>query len=124
MPFCPRCRAEYRAGFRRCSDCGEVLVPSLPPEEPRKINELVPICELENLYEGDQITRQLEKHGILSIIEKGMVLVEAKDEERAAEIVKVFIAAPPICGACGSEQDFEAKFCDQCGAKLPPPLKE
>jgi hypothetical protein len=29
--FCPNCRAEYRRGFTRCSDCGVDLVEVLPP---------------------------------------------------------------------------------------------
>jgi len=32
MPFCPRCKAEYRAGFTLCSDCQVDLVEEL--EEP------------------------------------------------------------------------------------------
>jgi hypothetical protein len=28
--FCPRCLAEYRAGFGRCSDCDVALVPFAP----------------------------------------------------------------------------------------------
>ncbi len=31
--FCPNCRAEYREGFSRCSDCGIELVEVLPPPE-------------------------------------------------------------------------------------------
>ncbi len=34
MPFCPRCRAEYRVGFRACTDCHVPLVDSLPAEPP------------------------------------------------------------------------------------------
>lgn len=30
MPFCPRCRSEYREGFARCADCDLDLVPALP----------------------------------------------------------------------------------------------
>jgi len=30
MPFCPRCRSEYRDGFTRCADCALDLVPVLP----------------------------------------------------------------------------------------------
>lgn len=30
--FCPKCKAEYRQGFNRCSDCGVELVYDLPPE--------------------------------------------------------------------------------------------
>jgi hypothetical protein len=33
--FCPICRAEYRPGFGRCSDCGVDLVELLPPPEAR-----------------------------------------------------------------------------------------
>jgi hypothetical protein len=33
MPFCPKCRVEYRDGFAICADCDEKLVAVLPPEE-------------------------------------------------------------------------------------------
>jgi hypothetical protein len=32
--FCPRCKAEYRAGFRKCSDCDIALVDQLRPDPP------------------------------------------------------------------------------------------
>jgi hypothetical protein len=32
MPFCPKCRYEYRLGINVCPDCNEPLVPALPPE--------------------------------------------------------------------------------------------
>jgi hypothetical protein len=34
MPFCSRCRAEYRDGFDICADCRVPLVASLPPLPP------------------------------------------------------------------------------------------
>jgi hypothetical protein len=30
--FCPQCRAEYREGFFRCTDCGIPLVDQLPAD--------------------------------------------------------------------------------------------
>jgi hypothetical protein len=30
--FCPKCRAEYREGFRTCADCNIELVDELAPE--------------------------------------------------------------------------------------------
>lgn len=33
--FCPECRAEYRPGFTRCSDCGVDLVHELPEPDTR-----------------------------------------------------------------------------------------
>ena len=38
--FCPRCGAEYRAGFRRCSDCGRDLVEALPAKKESLKNNL------------------------------------------------------------------------------------
>jgi hypothetical protein len=35
--FCPQCKAEYRQGFTRCSDCGVELVYALPMPVPRKV---------------------------------------------------------------------------------------
>ena len=32
--FCPKCRAEYRDGFTRCSDCAVALVADPPPLSP------------------------------------------------------------------------------------------
>ena len=39
--FCPNCRAEYRPGFARCSDCEVELVEILPPPNPQdpELNE-------------------------------------------------------------------------------------
>lgn len=33
MPWCPKCRTEYRAGFTKCFDCGSELVAEEPAEE-------------------------------------------------------------------------------------------
>jgi len=32
MPFCPSCRAEYKAGTASCADCGDALVDEGSPE--------------------------------------------------------------------------------------------
>src|SRR2546428_1386250 len=37
--FCPQCKAEYRVGFTRCSDCGVELVEHLPFEKPATARE-------------------------------------------------------------------------------------
>ncbi len=30
MPWCPKCKAEYREGYVTCADCGEALLPGSP----------------------------------------------------------------------------------------------
>ena len=30
--YCPKCKAEYREGFHKCTDCGTDLVGGQPPE--------------------------------------------------------------------------------------------
>ena len=45
MPWCPKCKNEYKDGFTVCADCGTELVASL--------DEKVPICfgKEEDIYE-------------------------------------------------------------------------
>jgi hypothetical protein len=38
--FCPECKAEYRPGFTRCSDCDVDLVEELCPRDDSTKNEL------------------------------------------------------------------------------------
>jgi hypothetical protein len=37
MPYCPICKAEYRAGFRQCSDCLADLVDNQSEAEAAKV---------------------------------------------------------------------------------------
>ena len=39
MPFCPECKAEYREGFTKCSDCHIPLTDTLPDEILKEIQE-------------------------------------------------------------------------------------
>ncbi|MGE5416920.1 MAG: hypothetical protein ACM3UZ_09185 [Acidobacteriota bacterium] len=41
MPWCPKCRVEYRDGFKTCSDCDAELVDKLPEIEPPSADEWV-----------------------------------------------------------------------------------
>lgn len=36
MPWCPKCKTEYREGFHICSDCGQALVEQCPDGRDRK----------------------------------------------------------------------------------------
>jgi len=39
MPFCPKCKAEYREGFVMCADCKVPLVESLETKRPVKVDD-------------------------------------------------------------------------------------
>lgn len=43
MPYCPKCKAEYREGFTVCADCGEALVDEIkqPMKKAGFINKLL-----------------------------------------------------------------------------------
>lgn len=42
MPWCPKCKSEYRVGFTVCADCGSLLVETEPADEPEETSSFVP----------------------------------------------------------------------------------
>ena len=81
--FCPKCKAEYRVGFTRCSDCHIDLVDQLPPEKPtrkplpdvtidaRRFGpdpELVAIRTYSNNFDADFAKSVLDAAGIECVI--------------------------------------------------------
>lgn len=40
MPWCPKCKTEYREGFNICSDCNIELVPELPQDSDENANTI------------------------------------------------------------------------------------
>jgi len=73
MPFCPRCRCEYRSGFTRCNDYSVELVDSLPEETRESPDigelELVELSSFPNPMEAQMIQELLENNGIESILQ-------------------------------------------------------
>ena len=48
MPFCPKCKAEYEVGIRKCSDCDIPLVNSLSKTQPVILSDISPDTQPEN----------------------------------------------------------------------------
>ncbi len=72
--FCPKCKAEYRPGFTRCSDCGVDLVDRLA-EEPRTgrsrrtdSSKLVPILRTNDRSDVLSIKIALDSEGVEYIL--------------------------------------------------------
>ena len=72
--FCPQCRAEYRPGFHRCSDCDMELVDQLPPDAPpgesnSEIDEeLVVLRTYPTVIDAELAKSALESVGIDSLV--------------------------------------------------------
>ncbi|MBN1905921.1 MAG: DUF2007 domain-containing protein [Deltaproteobacteria bacterium] len=67
--FCPKCKAEYREGFLRCTDCDIDLVFELPPE-PDDIPEYVDwinLISFPDKYEADLAQGLLEANDIEAV---------------------------------------------------------
>lgn len=47
--YCPKCKTEYRQGFKECANCKVSLVAKLP-EEKAKLNEDIPFEEILTIY--------------------------------------------------------------------------
>ncbi len=75
MPYCPRCRVEYRRGFTLCADCGAPLVDVLPPEPPAPELPKEPppppvvVYVANSPLEGEVIKGRLESEGIPAILQ-------------------------------------------------------
>ena len=73
--FCPQCKAEYRPGFIRCSDCDIELVDHLPEEQHNDLenptnykntgaHDFIVVATAYDSIEEGQICSFLQAHGI------------------------------------------------------------
>ena len=90
MPFCPTCRAEYRAGFTECADCHVPLVETLKAPE-------APPGDLVAVYQGPVIQaevlgRLLESEGILADVSASETGIMAPHTVNAAGVIRVMVA--------------------------------
>ena len=67
MPWCPKCRTEYREGFTICADCGSPLTAQLPPLAPSRSpaeDEPVLLTTISNEQELELFTSLLHEQRI------------------------------------------------------------
>jgi hypothetical protein len=66
MPWCPKCKTEYREGFDTCNDCQEKLISQLSHEKERTINHDHEqyLMSTTNDLEAKVIESLLQSHGI------------------------------------------------------------
>ena len=74
MPWCPKCRAEYREGFTECSTCQVPLVDTMPEENevpereefvlPEGMEKPIAVYTAKNRLEAETVCDLLRDHGI------------------------------------------------------------
>lgn len=77
MPWCPKCKAEYREGFTQCNTCHVPLVDTLPADDalPAQAGSVLPdgmekpiaVYIAQNRLEAETVCDLLRDHGIVSI---------------------------------------------------------
>jgi hypothetical protein len=112
MPFCPRCKCEYRPEFDRCSDCDLELVESLPGENGEELNrgrlDLVPLASFPDPMEAQMFQELLESNGIVSMLQSDFhagagaftaspnaILVQVTDFPKGRELFEQYFEGAP-----------------------------
>ena len=149
MPYCPKCKAEYREGITECADCHVPLVDSLPEEaklesgeiENSDLPEIVEIYRSLDERDIEQKTYHLERNGIkysvfeyvqpvreeLEVLDSQIIfriLVSEEDAEKAVKLIEEMEEK----GIVYSEEELAQKevkqdkwYCANCGAELSGP---
>jgi ribosomal protein L34E len=68
MPYCPKCRFEYKEDIKECPDCGAPLVDELPEERPPESPNFVPLRNMPSRMYAQMLQEALKNEGIPSMI--------------------------------------------------------
>jgi hypothetical protein len=98
--FCPICKAEYRQGFTRCSDCEVDLVETLPFAPPESAPESVDYKEvlatfnpmdialIKSILDAEEITYFFQGISFLPFALPARLMVKIDQVEHAVEILQ------------------------------------
>jgi hypothetical protein len=76
MPFCPKCKYEYKPEIRICPDCNEELVNNLTEEEPEEEPEfdeeveLALLCTTSNVVHTEFLKEALKDNDIPYLVKR------------------------------------------------------
>ena len=147
MPFCPTCRQEYVEGVMSCSDCGIVLVPTLPPPpadypdsggegaeavEGDMEADLAEVWRSQGELEAQVIRAFLDSIGIRSVIRgealrithgltmNGLAVVRILVRAEDADRTREIIRAEKVlaCPRCGASVRAGDAACRSCGERF------
>jgi hypothetical protein len=93
--YCPLCKAEYRDGFDRCSDCKLKLVPT---REEAQTTRVVKLCEGARLSEFNAVVGALDDANIANQAETGGSMNFASSWRSYAGVFLIFRLMTWIAG--------------------------
>ena len=126
MPYCPKCRGEFREDIKVCGECSVSLVESLSDED-NDIEELEVVCsvvEEETAYiirgflENEGIPCQLENMTFHAAPGGALTKVRLWTKKEDAEKARLMIDEHEkfnFCSACGHVAQIRDTVCDFCG---------
>jgi len=131
MPFCPKCREEFRENFSVCLECNVALVETLE-DEAEQAAELEVACTLTDEQTAHIIRGYLESEDIPCVLENatfhaapapetGLTQVRLWVQKADAPAARDLIAEHEqfnICSACGHIAAAADTSCDFCGAEF------
>lgn len=131
MPFCPKCREEFRENFTVCLECNVALVETLE-NEADQVAELEVACNLTDEQVAHIIRGYLESEGIPCVLENvtfhaapapetGLTQARLWVQKTDAQAARNLIAEHEqfnICSACGHVAGADDTSCDFCGAEF------
>jgi hypothetical protein len=99
--FCPKCKTEYRPGFRVCADCGVELAAELPPapeenpvylefKEVLTTHNTADIAFLKSILDSESITYYFHGENFSRIdpmIQPARLMVKTEEVEKARELI-------------------------------------
>ena len=98
--MCPKCKTVYRAGTRKCIECGDTLV--LYREKPRADPNAALVCpECGSTNVSVQAVAELKATGLFSTVAKIALLGEAQTIAFASNRRKTTTNAYGVCQSCG-----------------------
>ena len=61
MPWCPKCKSEYREGIVKCADCKIDLVEELPPDNENPYSEEAQMQQMQQWVLDDTVEEPVEE---------------------------------------------------------------
>ena len=117
--FCPFCKAEYRAGISRCSDCGLALLETIPHDDSDP-NFMVLLWNGENLRFLEAVCEELDKASIPVATPRIEVLLRDRADRYHLKHLKTF---PFVLGVFKRDFSSARKTLEAAAGNFFPPIE-